>query len=157
MGDIIDQTAFNEAQDIVVNKNNPRHEAYHRNDKATVDHVTNLYRRADPSMIETDDSTPEQLRNTPPPDNKTAGTEQDQGSAQPAEVTPELDAAFGLVAPQWGGPVGSPEFQENRSFADRAIAAAGDGLLARFDVGQDPQKMADVLWLAAKAGRMMRD
>ena len=91
MNEIIDQSAFNEAQDIVRNPNNPRHGAYHKNDRATVDHVSSLFRRADPSEGDLSDSTPAALRT--PPDSKKADGESQSGSETADDAGAERAAA----------------------------------------------------------------
>jgi len=95
MAEIIDQTAWDEAQSIVRDPNNPQYKSYHRNDIATVDRVTALLRRADPSETDISDTTPAGLRNAAadtPPSEATAQGEDAATLTQHAET---LQQAFG--------------------------------------------------------------
>jgi len=104
---IIDQGAFNEAQDIVRNKQNPAHEAYHRNDRATVDRVSELFRRADPSILDTADSLPPVLRGV--------GADQ-SGVAGPEAATSPVDSVETALKGEWG-----QQYETNLNFAAAAL------------------------------------
>ena len=102
-------------------------------------------------------STPEGWRN--PPDQKAVGDQQQPAAEiQAEELTPQLQAALSLAAQQWE-PSDSPQFREHRAYADKGIAAVDDATLKRIDryIGEDVGRVAEVLTLAAKFGKMLGD
>ena len=54
-----DPAALAEAQDIISNPQNPRHQSYQRGDKFTADHIDSLYKRAYPGEVSLGGDPPE--------------------------------------------------------------------------------------------------
>jgi len=122
VSEIIDQGAFNEAQDIVRNTENPAHKLYHNNDKATVDRVMELFRRADPTEVDLADKLPPALRGLAP---AKAGD-----PAGPEPATPPSDVEISLKN-EWG------------SSFDANLGHAVDALGDIFGSADDFQKFLD--------------
>ena len=109
---------FDQAKSVISDKANPHYQKYHNNDADVHGAVTRAFQRQYPGEIDISDTTPEALRDAPPPASSEPG---DQAGADHLEVAgPEAAAklaGFLGVAP------GSPEFESFKQQANEYIAA----------------------------------